>query len=1655
MSLVPAPLVDRRTASGLVRRLRAMVPHYTREWPAKDEDDPGVALLKLFAFLADGVIQRLNAAPRRHFLCFLDMLGIRLLPETPARVPVRLLPATGATAAILVNPGTRLSAAATAQHPELPFETTRSLKVVPASLQALLVADPSTDVILKPPPGFLTLETAAGADPVYAVAAFSSAGSDALQLDLVDGLQPGDFLRIEAEGTAGASGCVCGCASASGADGAGADFYIIKDLKARIVFLTEPLKRDYAESTPVRKLRRFDLQHGTDFQQHILYLAHAELFNVKSEARFEVTVRLAAGGPANLDPLDLAWEFYGATETKPQEGWHPLTIKSDSSAGLSADGEIQLAKPAGEIKETPVSQYQNRWIRARLLSKLPAQPERALPRIESVGLRVASTGDGLAADLAFHNDTPLALNLPFHPFGVEPRLFDRFYLASKEAFSKAGATVVVNPDLDYADLMASPSAVLDAPQGLLRVFAHGAAGRLVEFRIRPAGTEVDPAFVNHGKPGDTRILAGSIPAPVLSADGTRLGVFVRGDDGHVYLRLLVQLEAAASLWVDLGQPAVSGAQFNPIAIVADTRWRVFAVAGGQLYWREVDPANPTPPAAWNALPLGPTIGATPFVLDHHSVFITDALGRMHRYNGSTWTALDLQAAAGSRPFALRPSSESALAVLGRHPRGGVFYVHGDHAPVTFPDPESPLDSDLWAVWPRDGELRVYARSQDGRLWYLEPDAKPEPEWVPTPVPSEARLTGHPFVILGDVPVANTLSERFRFRSVLSATNRNSVVELREDVRIPADLLQGGPADLLILSGTSVTATLPAYVRLVAGPGAGELRVITRTVESLDRRTVALLNRPLPVVSTDQTEYQFMSEIATGTLVMVAEDRVTVRPRDPAISPGDLLIVGQHVREIGGYTEDPNDPDTAELELRGTWNLAPPQPTPGASFVVLHAGTAATAGEGADRLLVLASTASQTNQAYQGLALTIRSRAATGGARLIAQYSGRGQLAELERPFSSPPSGGESYLLSPATFSAGWRQHDDPDQTELRPELSWEYWNGSGWVTLHLSRDTTGRLLMPGEITFTVPPDIAPTEVAGQANFWIRARIVGGDYGRELFEIEKDTNKVLSRKDAIRPPLIKTLGLRYAFCEAIQPQVCLTLNNLSYLDQTAANRTSDKHYAPFEPLQDQHRALYFGFDQPFAGGPVRLYAVARELSLGEEDRPRFAWTFTAGNDQWKPLPTEDDTRAFTRPELITWTIPEPLAKRECFGEALHWVRATLGTGSWSAAPELAGLFLNTTTAEQVRTVANEILGSSDGTAHQTLQVAQPPVLAGEEIRVREALTDEERSQVLAAEGPDALLEVRDATGQVLETWVRWQEVTEFFVSGSASRHYRLDRASGEIEFGDGVHGRIPPAGGGNIRAFAYQTGGGAAGNVLAGEITALVSAVAGVDAVINPVPAGGGSARATADQMLELGPAQLSHRARAVTPQDFEWLAREASREVRKVRCVPNRNPQGRFQPGWVSVFVVPDSTDPAPLPSLELRRGVARYLAQRADLNLVQQDQLWVGPPEYVAVGVEVTVFARSLDDAGAAEQQVRARLDAFLHPLTGGADGTGWDFGRDLAVSDIHQQLEAIPEVDHVGPVLLHFNDQTSPTRAEIGPNALLTAGTHQLTLQVAEGVS
>ena len=131
---ITAPKIDERTFEDIVNKAKSIAPFYTPEWNASAEKEAGSALLKLFAYMLEMVITRINKVPDKNFMDFLNMLGMKLLPARSARVPVTFQLAEGTTENVLVPAGTQVSAPATEKLEEQIFETERNMLATYAKL---------------------------------------------------------------------------------------------------------------------------------------------------------------------------------------------------------------------------------------------------------------------------------------------------------------------------------------------------------------------------------------------------------------------------------------------------------------------------------------------------------------------------------------------------------------------------------------------------------------------------------------------------------------------------------------------------------------------------------------------------------------------------------------------------------------------------------------------------------------------------------------------------------------------------------------------------------------------------------------------------------------------------------------------------------------------------------------------------------------------------------------------------------------------------------------------------------------------------------------------------------------------------------------------------------------------------------------------------------------------------------------------------------------------------------------------------------------------------------------------------------------------------------------------------------------------------------
>lgn len=637
-----------------------------------------------------------------------------------------------------------------------------------------------------------------------------------------------------------------------------------------------------------------------------------------------------------------------------------------------------------------------------------------------------------------------------------------------------------------------------------------------------------------------------------------------------------------------------------------------------------------------------------------------------------------------------------------------------------------------------------------------------------------------------------------------------------------------------------------------------------------------------------------------------------------------------------------------------------------------------------------------------------------------------------------------------------------------PTIAWEAWNGQVWQELgrfaidpNKKQASAATLTASDTLTLPRPANMAAVAANGELKYWLRARLVGGDFGKAASYAEStvkigDSDVTVYKPVAATyaPPVVASIQFipdTGAGSKEVPASTCFSYNDFVYAGQSAATP-----FLPFTVTEDTRPALYLGCSQPFGQHPVTLYlrleppqphevAADKLAEFDPGSMARVTWEYASPNG-WLPLGAQDNTQTLTQRELVQFIGPQDITEQSRFGQQLYWLRARWLQGGFPLSPRLRAVSLNTTWAMQTTTSREENLGSSNGNAGQLFRAAQAPVLPGQMLEVREPEmpTPDEAAALEQQQGPGAIKVILDDAGRPDQIWVRWQAVADFYASGPRDRHYTVDPLSGEIGFGDGAHGRVPPLGTNNIR-ITYRTGGGEQGNRAAASIIQLKTSVPYVDSVTNAEAASGGAAQESPQRAQERGPRRLRHQDRPVTAQDLEDLAFEADPDVARARAIvptfspnnlwldpaapnPDLREHAQVDAGRMGVILVPMSDAKRPTPTLSLLQRVRTHLVSRSAATA----DLWVAGPEWVEVAVTAKVIPTSVILADAVNARIAAALDAFLHPLIGGPEGTGWAFGRIPHRSDLYAVIEAVGGVDHVHALTLKNEPQILVASAE-----------------------
>ena len=551
------------------------------------------------------------------------------------------------------------------------------------------------------------------------------------------------------------------------------------------------------------------------------------------------------------------------------------------------------------------------------------------------------------------------------------------------------------------------------------------------------------------------------------------------------------------------------------------------------------------------------------------------------------------------------------------------------------------------------------------------------------------------------------------------------------------------------------------------------------------------------------------------------------------------------------------------------------------------------------------------------------------------------------------------------------------------ELAWEYWQGTQWVSLALLR--VSYLKDPTSLTVKLRDAQDPLS----------------QYIRTQFSL--DTQKLLDEYDGANPP-----------SEALQKALVDELNRL-----IQGESLYDEQLFAHVTLTEETRKL-------IAQNPSGAALIQLNRILLEEAYPQEIAKYL-----------QDDTNLLTQNGRISFNIPSDIVPRmlPSFLEDeynLFWIRFRVVKSEYEIPPRIDTIRLNTVSATQGQTVEDELLSRNDetfktisfdktissGLPYQVFQAQNYPIIAG--------------TQIVTVKEPNGTSNV-------------WEERDDFDASSPEDNHYLLQPTEGEIVFGDGVNGRIPPKGS-EIR-LTYRFGGGEIGNIPADSIWKPIQIDSKTIDVENERPASGGTEAESVEEAQSRVRKELKTPYRAVTAEDYASIAKSTP-GLRVARAYAVASPEENL----VTVTVMPYSTLERPTPS----QGFLDAICQHLDKHRLITTNLRVVPPGYVQVSVDAEVRIKPQYKPAAMQENIGTALTNFLNPLSGGPDGSGWPFGRTVYQSEIYAVIEAVDGVDCVTRLALRAagSYQYKNGNIDILPLSLVYSGTHNITIRDSETV-
>ncbi len=607
----------------------------------------------------------------------------------------------------------------------------------------------------------------------------------------------------------------------------------------------------------------------------------------------------------------------------------------------------------------------------------------------------------------------------------------------------------------------------------------------------------------------------------------------------------------------------------------------------------------------------------------------------------------------------------------------------------------------------------------------------------------------------------------------------------------------------------------------------------------------------------------------------------------------------------------------------------------------------------------------------------------------------------------------------------------PDDIQIE-KVIWEYWNGSGWARLDVDNSCDEFFKVSENqdvhrtIKFKCPEDITDIVVGPDNGYFVRARIA------------KMRNQFDFYANYITP-YIHAMEVKYEY--EGEGHTLKELIVHSDMKENVIDMTNSGIFDIMQKTICDYPAMYFVLTRPLTQGMIRIFVDIEERV--HRFNPSLKWEYLAEDSKvgskWEHIDVMDNTDGFSHSEVITVIGKNNFKKSTLFGQTGYFIRIVNPDGQYSDKeniseyPVIRDMVFNAVRVIQRDTRKPEYFFIERDEKNKICNLSFKNV-SNVTVWVDEIghVSTKEQEELLKMSNDKVEAEY-DSEGKLDHIWVKWQAVPNLVAYGLNDRVYEIDYPKGEILFGDGRNGKIPPAHYNESIRINYCICSGSKGNVEEHSVSDFVSSFVNIESVDNPSPIMGGVDKETIDNAARRIFGQISGGNRLVSLSDFEDSICCNDRNVYKVKCLSHIDEHSRPAIGITSIAVLPRKFMQGYEKFQSIKDKIWEYMDEKAPATLSQSSRLRIFEVGYVETAVDLDVVIDNFNSYQSVYKNIESRLQNFLNPVTGNFSGNGWEIGEFPRKEFIYNYIKTIPGIKWIKNINIFTRIITPEGKKEI----------------------